>query len=144
MSKILLTRFTWTDDSGGGTNGTVINNAELQKIFNEVDAAIGQVVKVKTAAYTALVTDDLIKATSGTWTLTLYTAVGNDGKALAVVNLGAGTVTLDGNAAETINGGTTFDLRSNESCVIQSDGANWVIVADYNSGMDIIQLEALS
>ena len=32
-----IVRTTWTDDSGGGTDGTVLNNAELQLIYDEID-----------------------------------------------------------------------------------------------------------
>jgi hypothetical protein len=33
-----ITRTTWVDDDGTGTTGTIINNAELQKIYNNIDA----------------------------------------------------------------------------------------------------------
>lgn len=129
MSSSLVTRFTWTNDSGGGLDGTVVNNAELQKIFDAIDGAIGLVVKVKTSAYTVLVTDDLVKVTSGTFTLDLYTAVGNDGRELAIVNAGTGLITLDPNGAQTIDGLTTLTLGQGQALVLRSDGANWVIVA---------------
>lgn len=35
-----ITRSVWTDDDGSGTTGTPINNAELQKIYNNVDAFV--------------------------------------------------------------------------------------------------------
>lgn len=38
MSASVSTRFTWTDDDGTGTTGTIVNNAELQKIFDAIDA----------------------------------------------------------------------------------------------------------
>lgn len=33
-----ITRSVWIDDDGSGTTGTIINNAELQKIYDNVDA----------------------------------------------------------------------------------------------------------
>ena len=33
-----ITRSVWTDDDGTGSTGTIINNAELQKIYNNIDA----------------------------------------------------------------------------------------------------------
>jgi hypothetical protein len=35
-----ITRSIWTDDDGSGTTGTVLNNAELQKIYNNIDAYV--------------------------------------------------------------------------------------------------------
>lgn len=128
MSKNVVTRFTWTDDSGGGLDGTIINNAQLQAILDAVDGAIGQVVQVKAVAYTALVTDDLIKCT-GTWTLDLFTAVGNDAKALEIKNSGTGVITMDAFGAQTIDGATTRTLSGGASIRIRSDGANWIVVS---------------
>jgi len=34
-----ITRVTWTDDSGAGTDGTVINNAQLQSIYDSIENA---------------------------------------------------------------------------------------------------------
>lgn len=33
-----LTRVVWTDDDGSGTTGSIIDNAELQKIFDAIEA----------------------------------------------------------------------------------------------------------
>lgn len=35
-----MVRSSWTDDSGNGTSGTVINNSELQKIYDNIDAEV--------------------------------------------------------------------------------------------------------
>lgn len=135
MSTPLVTRFLWSDDSGAGTDGTIINNAQLQAIFDAIDGAIGQVLKVKSGAYTVLVTDDIIKVTAGTFTLDLYTAVGNDARALEVVNLGSGVVTLDGFSTQTINGAATWPLPPGGALRIRSDGANWVVVSEWIQGV---------
>jgi len=134
MSNNTVTRFTWTDDSGSGLDGTIINNAQLQAIFDAVDGAITPVVQVKTSNYTVLITDDLLIANSGTFTFTLPTAVGHDGKELAFVNRGTGSVTVDGNGTETIDGDLTVLLNDGKAIVIRSDGANWVIVAKNGGG----------
>lgn len=34
-----ITRTAWTDDSGGGTDGTIINNAEKTTIYDQIDDA---------------------------------------------------------------------------------------------------------
>jgi hypothetical protein len=35
-----ITRTPWVDDDGSGTTGTIINNAEKQTLYNQIDAAI--------------------------------------------------------------------------------------------------------
>lgn len=57
-----ITRTAWTDDSGTGTDGTIINNAEKTTIYNQIDALVGEWTSVTFAAgdYTA---------SSGNWTL---------------------------------------------------------------------------
>jgi hypothetical protein len=37
MSASVATRSTWVDDSGTGLTGTIINNSELQKIYDAID-----------------------------------------------------------------------------------------------------------
>lgn len=36
-----ITRTSWTDDSGGGTDGSIVNNAELQLIYDKIDQFFG-------------------------------------------------------------------------------------------------------
>lgn len=40
MAASLVTRSHWTDDDGSGTTGTIINEAQLQLIFDEIDLLI--------------------------------------------------------------------------------------------------------
>ena len=83
----------------------------------------------KSTTYTALVTDDVIIATANTFTITLYTAVGNAGKVLDIKNNGVGTITIDGDGTETIDGALTQALSTQfENLTIVSDGANWSIL----------------
>jgi len=35
-----ITRTPWTDDDGTGTTGTIVNNAEKQGIYNQIDAFV--------------------------------------------------------------------------------------------------------
>jgi len=37
-----ITRTPWIDDDGTGTTGTIINNAEKQALYNQIDGAITQ------------------------------------------------------------------------------------------------------
>ena len=65
-----------------------------------------------TANYTALDTDNIIQCT-GTFTVTLYTAVQDDG--MTIVNIGTGEITL---GTETVNGVTDMILDANSSVTI--------------------------
>lgn len=77
---------------------------------------------------TALTTDDVIEITANTFTLSLYTAVGNSGKPLIITNQGTGTVTVDPNGTETMNGLTTTNLTQYQTLHLVSDGTNWIII----------------
>jgi len=89
----------------------------------------------KTAAYTAKITDKLIKLDSsgGVFTVTLPTAVGAAGQTLTFKMVGTGTnaVTLDGDGTETIDGSATNTELDAQWDVItlMSDGSNWLIVS---------------
>lgn len=84
----------------------------------------------KTGAYTLTDADYAVNVTSGTFTLTLPTAVGIAGRIYVIKNSGTGTVTVDANGSETIDGALTAALLSRYSSItIQSDGSNWIIIA---------------
>jgi len=73
-------------------------------------------------------TDYTIKCTSGTFTVTLPTAVGITGRVYVLKNSGVGTITLDGNGTETIDGSLTVTANADDSYTVQSDGSNWIII----------------
>lgn len=83
----------------------------------------------KSATYTATQDDKVIlgDASGGNFTITLPTAVGILNKVFFIKNTAAtGTVTVDGNGSETIDGATTKALASQfEFIGIVSDNANW-------------------
>lgn len=81
----------------------------------------------KSATYTATGADTVILCT-GTFTLTLPTAVGHSGVKY-VKNVSTGTITVDCFGAETIDGGATAELTSQyESISLVSDGGNWYVL----------------
>jgi hypothetical protein len=84
----------------------------------------------KTANYTILGTDDVILCTSGSFTITLLTAVGRAGKWFIVKNTGSGTITMASTSSQTIDGASagSTTLAQNDSLTFLSDGANWVII----------------
>jgi hypothetical protein len=99
------------DLSGGGGGG---------------DASLTVVPKSATYSETA-VSGEVVILCTGTFTINLPTAVGNEAKITAKCL--AGAVTLDPAGAETIDGGATAVVNVvGASITIVSDGANWEIV----------------
>ena len=86
----------------------------------------------KTGAYTATDADYVIDCTSGTFTVTLPASSGKTGRILIIKNSGAGTITVDGNASETIDGASTYSIAVQYGTIqIMSDGTNWKIIAKF-------------
>jgi hypothetical protein len=89
---------------------------------------IGYTVVSKVALYTAVTTDEVVLA-NGTFTVTLYTCVGNANRTIIVKNTGTGTITIDANAAETIDGALTFASSTQyQSLTLVCDGTSWSII----------------
>ena len=73
--------------------------------------------------------NETINCTGSTFTVNLPTAVGIQGTTYTLVNSGTGIITLDANAAETINGSLTIDLkRQYTSRTVQSDNVGWIVI----------------
>jgi hypothetical protein len=90
--------------------------------------------------YTALSSDHVLLITTGasSYTINLPTAVGITGKPYKVkkADSGVGTVIIDANGTETIDGALTFVLsHQNDFVDLVSDGANWKIVST-NTNLD--------
>jgi hypothetical protein len=79
------------------------------------------------STYTILSTDFLIDCTSNSFTVNLPTAVGISGKVYQIKNSGSGTITLDANGSQTIDGSLTKSLGPNDVIQVTSDGSNWLI-----------------
>jgi hypothetical protein len=84
----------------------------------------------KTANYTLTGSDRLINCTSGTFTLTLPTAVGATGKVYDLKNTGSGVITLNTTSSQTIDSSASGALTLNQwdNLTVVSDGANWIII----------------
>jgi len=86
----------------------------------------------KTTTYTLTSTDYFIDCTSGTFTVTLPTAVGITGHEYIIKNSGVGTITIATTSSQTIDGVTTKTLSSQYSGYrLNSDGSNWKITASF-------------
>lgn len=83
-----------------------------------------------TSAYTIVLSDNIINATSGTFTITLPTAAGILGKKFIVKNSGTGAITLDAFGSETIDGAATEAMPAQYDAVtVVSDGVNWIEIS---------------
>lgn len=114
-------------DGTGASQQFYVNNDGSTTWSPMGEGAVDRTITTKSSAYTVAATDDVVIATSGTWTATLPTAVGNTGLCLTIQNSGTGTITVDGNGSETISGLTTKTLTQWDSLSMMSDGANWII-----------------
>ena len=86
-------------------------------------------VVTKTADYTATTADNVIICNKATaMTITLPAATGK-GQEFTIKNINAGTVTVDGNSSDTIDGSATKDLLQWASITIIDYAANaWAVV----------------
>jgi hypothetical protein len=63
------------------------------------------------------------------FTVNLPAAASNTGRVYFIKNINTGTVTIDGNASETIDGATTYSLSAQyQGVLIVSNGTNWFIL----------------
>jgi hypothetical protein len=103
-------------------DGTVDSSVYLTAIPNDTYVAVS-------GNYSILTTDNFIAA-SGTGTDTLPTAVGVTGKSYTIKNVGTGVITIATTSAQTIDGVTTYVIRTtNSGITVLSNGANWLIKA---------------
>lgn len=79
-----------------------------------------------TSTYTITLEDYMLDC-SGTFTITLPTAVGFTGEYI-IKNTGAGVVTVDCDGSETIDNNLTAQLITDEVVTLRSTGSNWIIV----------------
>ena len=89
-------------------------------------------VEIPYRAITALTTmtddDYQIECTANSFTITLLTAVGREGREISIKNTGTGTITIDGAGAETIDDELTQEITQWDNIVIKSNNVGWIIV----------------
>jgi hypothetical protein len=83
-------------------------------------------------AITALTTlddeDYQIECTANSFTVTLPTAVGREGREFSIKNSGTGTITIDGDGTETIDDELTQEIDQDDNIVIVSNNVGWIII----------------
>lgn len=115
------------DRGGVGANNTWTGTNTFNGLTT-FGASINLPYAAKTATYTITSSDYLIDCTANTFTVTLPTAASIAGRVYSVKNSGAGTITLDGDGAETIDGSTTKTLAQYDNVLVMSNGTNWIIL----------------
>ena len=120
--------------SGGNVliNEPADNGVDRLQVNGSIQGTgFNQAYTAKTGTYTATTSDYFIDCTTGSFTVNLFTAVGNTGRILIIKNSGTGTITVDPNGTQTIDGATTQLLSTQWSRVhIISDGSNWKIISN--------------
>jgi hypothetical protein len=126
------TRVTITANGRILANTTTDNGTDRLQVNGSIQGTgFNQAYLARTTTYTAATNDYFIDCTTGTFTVNLFTAVGNTGRILIIKNSGTGTITVDPNGSQTIDGATTQTLSTQWSRVhIISDGANWKIISN--------------
>lgn len=87
--------------------------------------------RMRNISATATATADdqmIIKTATSSISVWLPTAVGIQGKQLVIKNIATGTLIIDGDAAQTIDGAATDTVGVNQSKVLISNGSNWYII----------------
>lgn len=115
-----------------GTGITITNNANDLTI-NATASNLTSTGRTVTVSGSVLTTDSAIEvdATLGNIILTLYTAVGNEGKILTIIKTDASsnTVTITPLGLETINGQPSITIVSRyDTPMIRSNNTNWSII----------------
>lgn len=85
----------------------------------------------KSANYTVQTSDgsNVVVLCTNTITITLYAASGNTGKIINVKNNGTGTITIDANASELIDGALTQTISAQyTNLTLVCDGTGWAII----------------
>ena len=117
----------------GSSGNVMINSITDNGSKLQVNGSLSVAYVAKTGNYTATASDHTIDCTSGTFTVTLPTAVGITGRIYTVSNSGAGTITIGTTSSQTFTNvvatPTTLTLAALGFYTVQSTGANWIVTA---------------
>lgn len=139
--------FTWSPingtlkDPSGNTISSLVNNTNYIFIYdgtNYIEVGVSTLngltssYVAKTTTYTATAADYTIDCTTGTFTVTLPTAVGIPGREYIIKNSGTGVITIATTSSQTIDGVTTKTLNVQYGGLrVQSNNANWIIAGTF-------------
>lgn len=114
------------------------NNKSLVRQTEDEEAGIFTAIQTVSGVYVATEYDGTLfaDASGGAMSVTLPTAVGIGGRVYVVCDngsaTGVNTVTVGTTGGQTISGAATYVITAAyKSVMMQSDGANWFIIAVY-------------
>jgi hypothetical protein len=116
------------------TTPRIVGDAEITRelrthatLINRLASAPFSAYVATTAAKTLTSADRVVDCTSGSFTVTLPTAVGfmND---YIIKNSGTGVITVNTTSSQTIDGNLSIGLNQYDSVTVRSNNANWIIV----------------
>lgn len=84
--------------------------------------------KSETTSYPITTTDYQIECVSGTFTITLPTAIGIIGKTFSIKNSGIGKITVNTIGIQTIDDELNQYLSQYDNLMVMSNGSNWIII----------------
>ena len=117
------------------TSGNVLIKTTTDNSTLTVNGSFATAYAAKIANYTATASDYTIDCTSGTFTVTLPTAVGITGRIYVITNSGAGTITVATTSSQTfanvIATPTTLTMANVGTRTVQSNGANWLVLSSF-------------
>lgn len=84
----------------------------------------------KTSNYTIGNNDYMVNCSSGTFAVTLPSAVGRTGRQYLIKNSGSGLITINTTASQTIDADVSgaIVLSRWDAILVVSDGSNWLII----------------
>lgn len=115
-------------DPAGIKTGIISNLTSGATSTNHFTGSVAYSYVAKTASYSITSTDFLVDCTTGTFTVTLPTAVGCQGRVYVVINSGSGTITVNTTSSQTINGNTSITINLYTCVWVMSNGSNWIII----------------
>ncbi len=127
-----------TTNLASGSNLTFISNvlkitgtANVVGTLNVNGGKINNVTTI-TGATTLGVSHNIVLCnSSSTFTVALPPVSSNVGRTYTIKNINSGTVTINPNSSEQIEGALTYDLLQNKSIIIVSNGSAWYIVGGF-------------
>lgn len=117
--------------SASGTDSLVLerNGSAFKIDFSNFDQSADVYTYTAIAStYTIATSDQVVDCTSGTFTVTLPTAVGVTGKWYHVKNSGAGVITLEGGGSETIDDQANVSVGTKDNIFVLSNGSDWIVL----------------
>jgi LysM repeat protein len=112
------------------TNFVTLDDGSGNSYFGNISSTGSQTVgyNPQSSTYAVVASDYFVNATSGTFTITLPSAIGIAGKVYKFKNSGSGVVTIATTSSQTIDGSTTKTLAATGTLTVIAASNNWVIM----------------